>query len=118
MFAAFDGSYSTWLQVVKIVSELDCLLSLSKSSAALGEPSVRPEIVESDAAIIEFEELRHPCILRLVFILFLFATFLIQCFSATNDFIPNDVALGGDSEQMILLTGPNVCSFISNLVHH
>lgn len=28
--------------------------------------------------------------------------------SATTDFIPNDVALGGDAEQMILLTGPNV----------
>lgn len=28
--------------------------------------------------------------------------------SATTDFIPNDVALGGTAEQMILLTGPNV----------
>lgn len=39
-------------------------MSLSKSSQALGEPAVRPEIVESDQAIIEFEELRHPCVLR------------------------------------------------------
>lgn len=31
--------------------------------------------------------------------------------SATTDFIPNDVALGGNAEQMILLTGPNVRVF-------
>lgn len=53
-----------WMDTVKVIAELDCLLSLSKSSAALGEPSVRPEIVESDTALIEFDELRHPCVLR------------------------------------------------------
>jgi DNA mismatch repair protein MSH6 len=64
VFAEFDKDYSTWMTTIKVVAELDCLLSLSKSSAALGEPSVRPEIVESDAAIVEFEELRHPCVFR------------------------------------------------------
>jgi DNA mismatch repair protein MSH6 len=54
------------METIKIVAELDCLLSLSKSSAALGEPSVRPEIVEADTAFVEFEELRHPCLLRCV----------------------------------------------------
>lgn len=54
------------MAVVRVVSQLDCLLSLSKSSAALGEPCVRPEIVESDTAIVEFEELRHPCVLKCV----------------------------------------------------
>ncbi|SCV67515.1 BQ2448_5126 [Microbotryum intermedium] len=92
VYAAFDRDYSTFLQVVKTVAELDCLLSLSKSSAALGEPAVRPEIIaDSDRAVLEFEELRHPCILN-----------------ASVDFIPNDVALGGDTEQLILLTGPNM----------
>ncbi|ORY88074.1 muts domain V-domain-containing protein [Leucosporidium creatinivorum] len=91
VYGEFDKDYSTWLDVVKVIAELDCLMSLSKSSQALGEPAVRPEIVESDQAIIEFEELRHPCVL-----------------SATTDFIPNDVALGGNAEQMILLTGPNM----------
>lgn len=28
--------------------------------------------------------------------------------SASTDFIPNDVGLGGTAERMILLTGPNV----------
>ncbi|BGP15722.1 DNA mismatch repair protein msh6 [Rhodosporidiobolus nylandii] len=91
LYGEFDKHYSTWMAVIKSVSQLDCLLSLSKSSAALGEPCVRPEIVESDTAIIEFEELRHPCIL-----------------SASSDFIPNDVSLGGDAKNLMLLTGPNM----------
>ncbi|GAA5849819.1 hypothetical protein JCM8547_000574 [Rhodosporidiobolus lusitaniae] len=91
LYGEFDKHYSTWMSVIKTVAQLDCLLSLSKSSAALGEPCVRPEIVESDQAILEFEELRHPCIL-----------------SASSDFIPNDVSLGGDNKNMMLLTGPNM----------
>ncbi|SDA02255.1 BZ3501_MvSof-1269-A2-R1_C50g00263 [Microbotryum saponariae] len=97
VYAAFDRDYSTFLQVVKTVAELDCLFSLSKSSAALGEPAVRPEIVaDSDRAVLEFEELRHPCVLNRALR------------SASVDFIPNDVTLGGDAEQLILLTGPNM----------
>ena len=74
------------------MAEIDCLVSLARSSMALGEPAVRPEIVESTEAFVEFEELRHPCV-----------------FSASVDFIPNDVKLGGsDERKMVLLTGPNV----------
>ncbi|GAA5881916.1 hypothetical protein JCM16303_003463 [Sporobolomyces ruberrimus] len=91
LYGEFDKDYTTWMDVVRTVSQLDCLMSLSKSSAALGEPCVRPEIVESDQAILEFEELRHPCIL-----------------SASTDFIPNDVAIGGQAQNLMLLTGPNM----------
>lgn len=52
------------MHAVRVVAELDCLVSLAKTSAALGEPAVRPEIVESGRAFIEFEELRHPCVFR------------------------------------------------------
>ncbi|GAA5901645.1 hypothetical protein JCM6882_006031 [Rhodosporidiobolus microsporus] len=91
LYGEFDKGYSTWMAVIRAVSQLDCLLSLSKSSAALGEPCVRPEIIEHDTAIVEFEELRHPCIL-----------------SASSDFIPNDVSIGGDAKNLMLLTGPNM----------
>ncbi|GAA5834783.1 hypothetical protein JCM11251_003661 [Rhodosporidiobolus azoricus] len=91
LYGEFHKGYSTWMAVIRAVSQLDCLVSLSKSSAALGEPCVRPEIIESDTAIVEFEELRHPCIL-----------------SASSDFIPNDVSLGGDAKNLMLLTGPNM----------
>ncbi|TNY21923.1 muts domain V-domain-containing protein [Rhodotorula diobovata] len=92
LYGEFDKHYSTWMAVIRVVAQLDCLLSLSKSSAALGEPCVRPEIIESDTAIVEFEELRHPCVLN-----------------TSSDFIPNDVALGGDdAKNLMLLTGPNM----------
>jgi hypothetical protein len=48
----------------------------------------RPTFIESDHAQVKFESLRHPA----------------MCLRA--DFIPNDVAMGGDQAKMVLLTGP------------
>jgi DNA mismatch repair protein MSH6 len=89
-FARFDQHYETWLAAVKVVAHLDCLISLAKASSALGEPCCRPIFVEDDRSVVEFEELRHPCILPNV-----------------TDFIPNDVKLGGDGPKINLLTGAN-----------
>jgi hypothetical protein len=72
-----------------IFAETDCLLSLAKSSADMDEPKVRPEIVPSDSAYIDFEDLRHPCM------------------SLRTDFIANDIKLGGDVARQVLLTGPS-----------
>lgn len=89
-FARFDEEYPTWLAAVKIIAQLDCLISLAKASSALGEPSCRPVFVEDERSVIEFEDLRHPCMLPNV-----------------TDFIPNDVKLGGDTPNINLLTGAN-----------
>lgn len=89
-FKRFDGDYEIWLAAVKVIAHLDCLISLAAASAALGEPSCRPTFVEEDRSVIEFKELRHPCILPNV-----------------TDFIPNDVTLGGSSANINLLTGAN-----------
>jgi DNA mismatch repair protein MSH6 len=91
VFAEFDADREVWLRAIKTIAELDCLFSLAKASSVLGEPMCRPEFVESDAAFVDFEELRHPAL----------------CLKAT-DFIPNDVKLGGDSGKVALLTGPNM----------
>ncbi|KAH7078950.1 muts domain V-domain-containing protein [Paraphoma chrysanthemicola] len=88
--ARFDEEYKTWLAAVKIIAQLDCLISLAKASASLGEPSCRPQFSEGKRTIVEFEELRHPCMLNTV-----------------DDFIPNDVRLGGDAANISLLTGAN-----------
>lgn len=97
LYHRFDQNYKQWLATVKSVSTLDCLLSLSKTSMALGAPSVRPEILEpeekegvSNKGVITFEELRHPCFDN----------------SETN-FIPNDIQLGGEEANLVLLTGAN-----------
>ncbi|KAF9876970.1 hypothetical protein CkaCkLH20_05816 [Colletotrichum karsti] len=89
-FQRFDADYETWSQSIRIIAQLDCLISLARASSSLGEPSCRPEFVDEDRSVVEFEELRHPCMLNTV-----------------ADFIPNDVKLGGDSAKINLLTGAN-----------
>jgi DNA mismatch repair protein MSH6 len=51
-----------WLRAIRVFAELDCLFSLAKSSIAIGEPSCRSEFVESDSALLDFTELRHPAL--------------------------------------------------------
>lgn len=93
LFEEFDTDRVLWLRAIRVFAELDCLFSLAKSSAAIGEPSCRPEFVEGDAAFVDFEQLRHPTL----------------CLSTNlKSFIPNDVKLGGDEGKIALLTGPNM----------
>ncbi|CAJ0648884.1 10653_t:CDS:10 [Entrophospora sp. SA101] len=91
-YEKFDINYQDWLLSVKIVAETDCLLSLVKSSLALGEPRCRPRFIKEGPSVLEFEELRHPCVMT----------------GVANDFIPNDTYLGGKEPNIILLTGPNM----------
>ncbi len=89
-YERFDEHYGVWLAAVKIIAQLDCLISLAKASASLGEPGCRPKFVETKRAAISFKELRHPCMLTNV-----------------TDFIPNDIELGGKTPSIDLLTGAN-----------
>lgn len=91
LFTSFSEKSDVFLQAVKTVAEVDCLLSLAKASYAIGEPSCRPELVDNETALLEFEELRHPCI------------------AGDNvDFIPNDIRLGGKNDEVVILTGGNM----------
>lgn len=89
-YKRFDEDYELWLGAVKIIAQLDCLIGLAKASSSLGHPSCRPTFVEDERSVLEFEELRHPCMLPNV-----------------TDFIPNDINLGGQSQNITLLTGAN-----------
>ena len=89
-YARFDEHYDVWLASVRVVAQLDCLISLAKASAILGEPSCRPAFVDDERSVIELEELRHPCVLPNI-----------------TDFIPNDITLGGETANIGLLTGAN-----------
>ncbi|KAI8098718.1 muts domain V-domain-containing protein [Halteromyces radiatus] len=93
VYSEFDEHYDLWLDVVKHLAHLDALLGLCKGSSRLGEPSCRPEFTDQETSVLEFEELRHPCIVS----------------GATTDFIPNDTTLGGeDRPNIMVLTGPNM----------
>ncbi|KAK3360648.1 DNA mismatch repair protein [Lasiosphaeria hispida] len=87
-YQRFDIDSETWLRSIHIVAQLDCLIGLANLSSSLGEPHCRPRFVDEERSVIEFEELRYPCIL-------------------VDDFIPNDIKLGGDEAKMNLLTGAN-----------
>ena len=89
-YTRFDEHYNQWLAAVKIVAQLDCLISLAKASSSLGVPACRPTFVEDERTVVDFEELRHPCMLNTV-----------------SDFIPNDIRLGGERANINLLTGAN-----------
>ncbi|KAI8969051.1 muts domain V-domain-containing protein [Mycotypha africana] len=92
VYSAFDKNYNIWLQAVQIIANVDALFGLAKSSANMGEPCCRPEFVDQERSVIEFEELRHPCVVP----------------GIATDFIPNDVGLGNDKASIIVLTGPNM----------
>ena len=62
-FARFSQDFASWSQAVKVVANLDCLISLARASASLGSPSCRPQFLEQERSVLEFEELRHPCVL-------------------------------------------------------
>jgi DNA mismatch repair protein MSH6 len=88
--ARFDEEYPSWLLAVQIISNLDCLIGLARASESLGDVSCRPTFVDDKRTVLDFEELRHPCM------------------SATlDDFIPNNIQLGGDLPKITLLTGAN-----------
>lgn len=101
LFDEFDADRGLWLRAIRVLAELDCLFSLAKSSAALGDPVCRPEFVEGDAAFIEFKNLRHPALCTR---------------PGLGDFIPNNVKLGKDVGRIALLTGEPSCIQQLNLV--
>lgn len=90
LFKKFDADYETWLLAIKIISQLDCLVSLASASTSLGQPACRPQFYDEDRSFVDFEELRHPCMTNTV-----------------DDFIPNDIQLGGKQANINLLTGAN-----------
>lgn len=91
----FQQYGDVFLQAIKGLAELDCLVSLAKASRAMNEPTCRPDFVDTETAIIDFTELRHPCLAN----------------ASTTDFIANDIRLGGESEEdptVTILTGGNM----------
>ncbi|MBI5464584.1 MAG: DNA mismatch repair protein MutS, partial [Ignavibacteriales bacterium] len=72
------------------IAELDCVLSLAH--AAVENNYVRPEVDES--LIIEIEEGRHPVIEKLL--------------PPGEHYTPNNAVLSNESDQILIITGPNM----------
>ena len=77
-------------QTAKNIAAADCLYSLAV--AALNGNYTKPAIIPSDGALL-IEKGRHP---------------IVEHNIPAGSFVPNDLFLGGQGPQIILLTGPNM----------
>ncbi len=73
-----------------LISELDCLLSFAKQAA--DSNYTRPQLLEND--VLQIVGGRHPVIEKML--------------PADKPYIPNDVELDQESQQVIMITGPNM----------
>ncbi len=88
---AFISQYLTALQRdARVIARIDCLQSMARIAVERGY--TRP--VVDDSTIIEIKQGRHPVIETLMPI--------------GEEYIPNDVMLDNDSQQIIIITGPNM----------
>jgi DNA mismatch repair protein MutS len=72
------------------IATIDCLVSLA--SAAVAHDYVRPDV--HDGLSLEIEEGRHPVIERLL--------------PPGERYVPNDVVMNTEEEQILIITGPNM----------
>ncbi len=83
--------YITAIQLdANLIAQLDCLVSFTKVSAE--NKYVRPEVTDSD--VLEIKQGRHPVIEKQLPI--------------GETYISNDVYLDSQSQQVIIITGPNM----------
>ncbi|XP_054156482.1 DNA mismatch repair protein Msh6-like [Oppia nitens] len=91
IFESFDRSYDKWLKAINCLSQLDVLLSLTKSRSFLQQNRsvvCLPKFSHSTVPFVDLVESRNPCLIK-------------YCYN----FIPNDIKI---DNQLLLLTGPNM----------
>ena len=99
LFQQFYSYHQIWDIFIQILSELDCLCSLSEISFSKEIQMTRPEIHKATyqhEVYMRIEEGIHPTLFKM----------------NKGKFIPNDINIGNVSEEnnknMIILTGPNM----------
>ncbi len=94
LFADLVTSLEEYIPAIQLnanlVARLDCLLSFTKVSAE--NKYVRPDVNDSD--VIEIKQGRHPVIEKQL--------------PLGESYIANDVTLDSSSQQVIMITGPNM----------
>ncbi|MBL7847962.1 MAG: DNA mismatch repair protein MutS [Cyclobacteriaceae bacterium] len=77
-------------QNARVIGALDCLLSFAATARA--NRYVRPEI--NDTQVLDIKDGRHPVIEKQL--------------PAGESYVPNDVFLDNDNQQILIITGPNM----------
>ncbi|HTF19605.1 MAG TPA: DNA mismatch repair protein MutS [Chryseolinea sp.] len=84
------GFISQIQQNARVVAQLDCLLSFAL--AAINNHYVKP--VVDDSLVIDIRGGRHPVIERKL--------------RTGESYVPNDIVLDSDTQQLLIITGPNM----------
>uniref|UniRef100_A0A1I7RY21 DNA mismatch repair protein n=1 Tax=Bursaphelenchus xylophilus TaxID=6326 RepID=A0A1I7RY21_BURXY len=99
VFESFDLRKDRWVSIIRKIATFDCLLSLAKYASQSPIQMCFPEFIyDAEKPVIEIHGGYHPTL----------ATGLFQLGQNVSEFIPNDVALGGDNPALLLLTGANM----------
>ncbi|PVU87242.1 hypothetical protein BB561_006417 [Smittium simulii] len=118
IYQKWAGHYRQWMEVVSLIAEFDCLISLAVASEQMGAERARPEFISdgernNKGGYIEFKSLKHPCLVK---------SMTSSITEMSSGFVPNDIVLGtftenisnfeikkeSDDASVILLTGPNM----------
>lgn len=91
LFTQFYQRKEVWNRAIDCLKELDCITSLQIASTQSTVEMCRPEFVTRDSAYMELREMNHP-----------------QLIGKDMEFISNDVIIGENEEQVLLVTGPNM----------
>ena len=89
-YKQFSSQSRNYLILVGIAAHIDCLCSLARVSGSLQRPCCRPIMLKTGKGTLKFDQLRYPPLAPKM-----------------ENFVPNDINLGGSSANMILLTGPH-----------
>ena len=85
------AQYTAQIQVnASAIARIDCLLSFA--SLAVERNYCRPDV--NDSSVLDIREGRHPVIETLM--------------KVGEEYVPNDVLLDDSSQQIIIITGPNM----------
>ncbi len=94
LFNALVEALNEYIQPIQmngmLIAQLDCLLSFAK--VAQRNDYCRPEV--NDSLVIEVKNGRHPVIE--------------QHLPLGEEYVPNDIFLDNDSQQLLIITGPNM----------
>ncbi|PRP78970.1 DNA mismatch repair protein msh6 [Planoprotostelium fungivorum] len=85
----FLETSDVWYELIRIVSTLDCLHSHSVTSKVLS--GCRPILEPREEPYLSIKRMVHPCLNY-----------------GSRSAVPNDLIMGGEQPEIILLTGPNM----------
>ncbi len=92
MFKRFYQLHDIISTFINKISEIDCLMALSFISSINKDRYSRPKFVTSTfSPFIDIEESIHPCL-----------------YERTPYFVPNNISIGKDNKNLIVITGPNM----------